>query len=125
MSQTLDVLRFSDNIVPMTGAYNLSGSSSVFRNLMRFVVIGAATVGGIFIVAASAAFALFLAVGMFALGAIAFGIFWLRAKITGRPMGPQVKFFYRPAARTNSSENTQDGPVIDAHETADGWSVDR
>lgn len=125
MMQGLDLKRRNTDIRRMTGTYNLSGPNSVIRSLIRVLIIGAATIGGLFIVAASAAFAFFLAIGLFLLGALTYAFFWLRAKISGRPMGPQIKFNYRANVKPFSADDAQDGPVIDAHKTSDGWSVDR
>ncbi len=89
-----------------------------------------AAIVGFFIFAASAAFALFVVLGLLILGSIAFAVFWFRAKILKKPLMPKMKMqgfegFEMPGAATaTKSDDKADGPIIDAHKTPDGWSVD-
>lgn len=112
----------------MTRTFNISGQPSITRNILRTLFVAAATVGGLFILAASAAFAFFIAVGLLLLGLVTFAFFWARAKLFGRPFGPKAHF---EKARSDMEAQLQvqsqpqgDGPIIDAHRTPDGWSVD-
>ncbi len=98
---------------------------------MRTLFVAAAAVGGLFVLAASAAFAFFIAAGILILGALTFGFFWARAKLFGRPFGPQAQFEKARAEmeaamgrQSASAGSNGDGPIIDAHRTPDGWSVD-
>lgn len=98
---------------------------------MRVIFLVAATIGGFFIFAASAAFALFVVIGLLILGLIAFAILWFRAKILKKPLMPEVKMqsfggFEMPGAApvTKPADDAEGGPVLDAHKTPDGWSVD-
>lgn len=117
----------------MTQTYNLSGNGSFVSNLMRGLFVAAATIGGLFLFAASAAFAFFVIAGLVILGLIIFAFFWARAKLFGRPFGPKAQFeaarkemeAQMRSARPGSHGLDDDGPVIDAHRTPDGWSVDR
>ncbi len=116
----------------MTQTFNISGNGSFISNLMRGLFMGAATIGGLFLFAASAAFAFFVVAGLVVLGLIIFAFFWTRAKLFGRPFGPKAQFeaarkemeAQMRSARPGSSGLDDNGPIIDAHRTPDGWSVD-
>jgi len=126
----------------MTNTYSLpnnspGGGRGVFQSILRAVFLIAATIGGFFIFAASAAFALFLVIGLLILGFVVFGILWLRAKVLGKPIYSSKNMwtfqtFNAPNSKTNgpktkpadNSDLKADGPVLDAHKTPDGWSVD-
>ena len=114
----------------MTRTYNLSGQPGALRSILRTLFVAAAAIGGLFVLAASAAFAFFIAAGLLILGGLTFAFFWARAKLFGRPFGPKAQF---EAARAEmeaslgaqmSGGGKDDGPIIDAHRTPDGWSVD-
>ena len=102
---------------------------------MRGLFLAAATIGGLFLFAASAAFAFFVVSGLVILGLVVFAFFWTRAKLFGRPFGPTAQFeaarkemaTQMKSARPSMAAGVddEDGPVIDAHQTPDGWSVDR
>ncbi|WP_409431909.1 hypothetical protein ACJ3XI_06695 [Litorimonas sp. RW-G-Af-16] len=121
----------------MSNTYRLPGNrGGLLGQLTRVFFLAVAAVGGIFMLAFSAAFALFAVAGIALLGFLAFCVFWVRAKILGRPFGPKAQF---EAARRdmeaqfhgmdlnmeqNGPRENGDGPIIDAHRTPDGWSVD-
>lgn len=123
MGMPLDLLGLRDNIRRMTRTYNLSGQPSFGRSLLRTLILAAATIGGLFILAASAAFAFFVAIGLLILGGLTFAFFWTRAKIFGRPFGPKAHF-EKARADMEAQFQTEQGPIIDARQTPDGWSVD-
>lgn len=121
----------------MTKTFPLPGNGprneqNLFQSLFRALFLIAATIGGFFIFAASAAFALFVVIGILILGFIAFGVLWLRAKILGKSLRPEstmwtFKSFDNGQATTPDDKITKpktNGPVLDAHKTPDGWSVD-
>ena len=115
----------------MTRGYILSNGNNPFQSILRLIFLVAATIGGFFIFAASAAFALFVVIGLLILGLIAFAVLWFRTKILKKPLMPEVKMqsfgsFEMPgeAPFAKPSGDEQDGPVLDAHQTPDGWSVD-
>lgn len=114
----------------MTNTYNISGNGNNFgRNILRMLFVAGATIAGFFVFAASAAFAIFIAGGLIVLGAIAFLFFWLRAKLFGRPFGPKAHFEAAKAdmeAQFRAASRGEDigGPILDAHKTPEGWSVD-
>ena len=123
--------------LPNNGPRNSPGGGRVIlQSILRAIFLIAATIGGFFIFAASAAFALFLVIGLLILGLVVFSILWLRAKILGKPLYSANKrwtfqSFTAPGANSNpvghtktSPETKADGPVLDAHKTPDGWSVD-
>ena len=107
-------------------------------NLLRGIFVAAATVGGLFLFAGAAAFAFFVLAGLVVIGLVIFAFLWLRAKVLGRPFGPKAQFeaaqrdmeAQMKQARRSTDEGFSsdsydaDGPVIDAHKTPDGWSVE-
>ena len=118
----------------MSQTYNTIGSGNFLSNLMRGLFVAAATIGGLFLFAASAAFAFFVIAGLVVLGLVIFAFFWTRAKLFGRPFGPKAHFEaarrdmeaqMNAARRGGTAGLDDDGPVIDAHRTPDGWSVDQ
>lgn len=129
MDRTLDLLRRSHDIELMTRTFQISGQPGFARSLLRTVFVAAATIGGLFVIAASAAFAFFIAIGLLLLGGLTFAFFWGRAKLFGRPFGPKAHFEKAKAdmeaqMRGGAASQKGDGPIIDAHQTPDGWSVD-
>lgn len=120
----------------MTGTQHLSGSGmGFFGQISRWVTLAAVTVMAGFMLFVSAAFALVLVSAIIILALIAVSIFWVRAKLTGRPFGPKAQMDARMAdirrqmgaemPSSAQSKQSSDGPVIDAHETPEGWTVER
>lgn len=121
----------------MTGSYRLSGHHTFFSQLGRWLTLATLLVGGAFLLFFSAAFALILLGAIAFVGFVSFAVFWLKAKITGKPFGPraqmeaQMEEFRRQMGANASPFNARsggksdDGPVIDAHETPEGWTVER
>lgn len=103
---------------------------------MRGFVLIAAAIGGMFMLVFSAAIAFFVVAGLALFGLLLFVFFWAKAKITGRPFGPKAQFEAQRKEfeaqfgantspfQASSKRKEEDGPVIDAHETPKGWSVD-
>jgi hypothetical protein len=114
----------------MVNGYSLSGGGQgLMQTLIRSIFVIVAAIAGFFVFAASAAFALIVTGGLIVLGVVVFIGMWIRAKILGKPLNPYVKVYKTQssrAQRTRRQSQTQDidGPVLDAHETPDGWSVD-
>lgn len=124
-----------DDIVLMTDAFYISGRRpGLFSSLARTAFLVLAAIGGLFMLLASAAFALFAVVAVAVIGFLVFGFFWTKAKITGKPFGPRAQFEQMKkdmeAQLGNgphsgfSSHSKEQGPVVDARRTPDGWSVD-
>lgn len=121
----------------MSNTYRIAGSGNVVTNILRGLFMAAAAIGGFFMLAFSAAFAFFVIAGLIVFGLVVFAFFWARAKLFGKPFGPKARF---EAARkdmetqfqgmdlnrANNGPNSSDadGPIIDAHQTPEGWSVD-
>ena len=121
----------------MSNTYRIAGSGNVVTNILRGLFMAAAAIGGFFMLAFSAAFAFFVIAGLVLFGLVVFAFFWARAKLFGKPFGPKAQF---EAARkdmetqfqgmdlnrANNGPNSSDydGPIIDAHQTPEGWSVD-
>ncbi len=120
----------------MSNTYRISGQSGFFANLIRGLFLAVAAIGGFFMLAFSAAFAFFVVAGLALVALVVFVFFWGRAKLFGKPFGPKAQF---EAARKDMEAQFQgmdlnmdsngpradgDGPVIDAHQTPEGWSVD-
>ena len=122
----------------MTKTFYISGrgnTSGVLQSIMRFFMLGIALIASVFIFMASAAVAVFVVVGIVLLGLIVFSILWLRAKILGKPIVPTAEMFSRDSFATDfdgsdlhtnegSNKNRENGPILDAHKTPEGWSVD-
>ena len=70
----------------MTQGHTLSGPPNPLQSLLRLVFVGVAAVAGFFMLAASAAFALFVVLGILILGFVVFAVLWIKAKITGKPI---------------------------------------
>lgn len=117
----------------MSNTYRISGQSGFLTRLMRGTFLAVAAIGGLFMLAFSAAFAFFVVAGLTLVGLVIFIFFWGRAKIFGKPFGPKAQF---EAARKDMEAQFQgmdldmknngpkSGPIIDAHQTPEGWSVD-
>ncbi len=104
-----------------------------FSTIARTAFLAVAAIGGLFMLIFSAAFALFVVAGIAVIGFLVFAFFWAKAKITGRPFGPRAQFEQmrkdmeaqmdeRQGRATQTFED--DGPVVDARYTPQGWSVD-
>ena len=117
----------------MSNTYRISGQAGFLARLMRGLFLAVAAIGGFFMLAFSAAFAFFVVAGLVLVGLVIFVFFWGRAKIFGKPFGPKAQF---EAARKDMEAQFQgmdldmktngpnSGPIIDAHQTPEGWSVD-
>ncbi|MGB3455062.1 MAG: hypothetical protein WBG08_09195 [Litorimonas sp.] len=120
----------------MTGTHRLHGpGAGLFGQIGRWITLAAMFVAAAFMLFFSAAFALFLVGALSVIVLVAVGVFWVRAKLTGRPFGPRAhmdaqmeqlrrQMGVEPMTGT-SRRPTEDGPVIDAHETPQGWTVER
>ena len=100
---------------------------------MRGLFLVAAAIGSFFMLAFSAAFAFFVIAGIVVIGLLIFAFLWGRAKLFGKPFGPRAQFeAARKDMESQFGEAMQsqgdaegDGPIIDAHRTPEGWSVDQ
>lgn len=112
----------------MVNGYSLSGGrQGLMQTLMRSIFVVVAAIAGFFVFAASAAFALIVTGGLIVLGFVVFIGMWLRAKVLGKPLNPYVKMYKAQTQRATHAapkETKETGPVLDAHETPEGWSVD-
>ena len=121
----------------MTQTYNLSGGRpGVFGTIARTAFLAVAAIGGLFMLVFSAAFALFAVAAIAAIGFVIIAFFWAKAKLTGKPFGPRAHFEAQMqtmraemeaqmgGAPVGSHRETDQGPIVEAHRTPDGWSVD-
>lgn len=119
----------------MTQTYTLQGRRpGVLSTLARTVFLAVAAIGGLFMLVFSFAFALFAIAGIAVIGFLIFAFFWARAKITGKPFGPKAMMEAQVAQMRKDMEAQIDpsdapkapgqGPIVEAHRTPDGWSVD-
>lgn len=125
----------------MTGTGRLSppAGSGLFANIGRWLALALVSLGGLFLFLVSATFA-FIVLGVIIMVAlVAVGIFWLRAKLTGRPFGPRAQMEAHMAELRRQMEaggasgfgsmrpdgKTSTGPIIDLEETPQGWTVER
>lgn len=119
----------------MTGTHHLSGpGAGLFGQIGRWLAVTAVTVAAAFMLFFSAAFALILLSGLAILAFVVVAFIWIRAKITGRPFGPRAQMEAHMADIRRQMEKTDmgfahktddQGPIIDAHETPEGWTVER
>lgn len=115
----------------MTQTFYVQGRRPGFLStLARTFFLAVAAIGGLFMLIFSAAFALFAVAGIAVIGFLVFGFFWAKAKITGRPFGPRAKFeqmrkdMESQMGGLNAQADSPNGPIVEAHRTPDGWSVD-
>ncbi len=128
----------------MTQTFQIQGRQpSLFSTIARTAFLAVAAIGGLFMIVFSAAFALFAVAGVAVIGFLVFAFFWTKAKLTGKPFGPKAMMGAQfeqmrkdmesqLGANSNASYETksasmnsrQQGPVVDARRTPDGWSVD-
>ncbi|GLQ19839.1 hypothetical protein ACFFUB_05135 [Algimonas porphyrae] len=134
----------------MTGTHHLSGPGTpgFLGQVARWLTLAGVTIAAAFMLFFSAAFALVL-VGVIAIIAlIAISVFWIRAKLTGRPFGPKAHMAEirrqmgmdvqmgqdarqgprqdpRRTQRSRTGMHGSNGPIIDATETPEGWTVER
>ena len=121
----------------MSNTYRIAGGGNVVTNILRGLFMAAAAIGGFFMLAFSAAFAFFVIAGLVLFGLVVFAFFWGRAKLFGKPFGPKAQFeaarkdmeaqfqgMDLNAANNGPNSSDTDGPIIDAHQTPEGWSVD-
>lgn len=117
----------------MTGTHHLSGpGTGLFGQIGRWLALTAVTVAAAFMLFFSAAFALILLSGIAIVAFVAVAFLWTRAKVTGKPFGPRAQMEARMAeirrqmgADVRGSGSPDTGPVIDLHETPQGWTVER
>ncbi len=119
----------------MTQAYYIQGRRTGFLSTVaRTAFLAVAAIGGLFMLVFSAAFALFAVAGIAVIGFLVFAFFWAKAKIAGKPFGPKAmmdaqleqmrKEMEAQMNGQSASKPVGAGPVVDAHRTPDGWSVD-
>lgn len=118
-------------------------NGTVFSQILRAAFLTMTAIGGLFLLFFSAAFVLILIAGIAVIGLVIAAIFWARAKILGKPFGPKAQLermraemeqdlgsdfgaTFHTARSTGASQEASnaDGPIIDAHQTPEGWSVD-
>lgn len=109
-----------------------------FATLARFGLLIVGAVVGLFVFVLTASAALVILATLAIAGFAVFMWFWVRAKFFGKPFGGQAFADMRAAAQAqqqtnadivsamNSATGAADdkGEVIDAHRTAQGWTVD-
>lgn len=133
-----------NNIELMTHSSRLPNyNGGMFSQILRAAFLTMTAIGGLFLLFFSAAFVLILIAGIVVIALIVAAVFWARAKILGKPFGPKAQLDkmrrdmeqelggdfnaqFGSATKAKSSGNSAnpDGPIIDAHQTPEGWSVD-
>ena len=119
----------------MTQTYYIQGRRpGLLSTVARTAFLAVAAIGGLFMLVFSAAFALFAVAGIAVIGFLVFGFFWAKAKISGKPFGPKAMMAAQmdqmrkdidvQMGKQADSSFESKGPVVDAHQTPDGWSVD-
>jgi len=136
----LDETDEDKHIKRMTQTYSIQGRRpGLFSTVARTIFLAVAAIGGLFMLLFSAAFALFAVAGIAVIAFLVFAFFWAKAKITGKPFGPKAMMGEQfeqmrqdmetqmggaPKKAMNSNAAAGQGPIVDAHRTPDGWSVD-
>jgi len=119
----------------MTQTFYLQGRRpGLLSTVARTAFLAVAAIGGLFMLVFSAAFALFAVAGIAVIGFLIFAFFWAKAKISGKPFGPRAmmdaqlnqmrKEMEAQMGGRSTPQSAGQGPVVDAHRTPDGWSVD-
>jgi F0F1-type ATP synthase membrane subunit a len=119
----------------MTQTFYVQGRrSGLLSTVARTAFLAVAAIGGLFMLVFSAAFALFAVAGIAVIGFLIFAFFWAKAKISGKPFGPRAmmdaqlnqmrKEMEAQMGGRSAPQSAGQGPVVDAHRTPDGWSVD-
>ena len=121
----------------MTQTYNIQGRrGGLFSTVARTAIFAVAALGGLFMLIISATFAFFVVAGIAVIGFLIFAFFWAKAKITGKPFGPKAMMTAQMEQMRHDMESQMggqpasqstgqgEGPVVDAHRTPDGWTVD-
>lgn len=119
----------------MTQTFYIQGRRpGLFSTVARTAFLAVAAIGGLFMLVFSAAFALFAVAGIAVIGFLIFAFFWAKAKISGKPFGPRAmmdaqlnqmrKEMEAQMGGRAAPQSAGHGPVVDAHRTPDGWSVD-
>lgn len=119
----------------MTQTYSIQGRRpGLFSTVARTAFLAVAAIGGLFMLLISATFALFVVAGIAVIGFLVFAFFWAKAKISGKPFGPKAmmaaqmdqmrKDMDAQIGGNAASKPAEQGPIVDAHRTPDGWSVD-
>lgn len=124
----------------MTQTYSIQGRRPGFlSSVARTAFLAVAAIGGLFMLVFSAAFALFAVAGIAVLGFLVFAFFWAKAKISGKPFGPkammgaqldqmrkdmEAQMGTASPRKAEKRDTDGQGPIVDAHRTPDGWSVD-
>ena len=119
----------------MTQTYSLQGRRpGVFSTVARTAFLAVAAIGGIFMLLLSVSVAFFVVAGIAVIGFLVFAFFWTKAKVTGKPFGPKAMMGAQFEQMRKEMESQLDpatttktngqGPIVEAHRTPDGWSVD-
>lgn len=112
----------------MTSAGRLSGSANPFANIGRALFALGVLAVGFVIFAVGATFLLFVALAVVIVAVLAITFFWARARLTGRPFGPREQFeamLSDMAVDMPVRDGSDEGVVLDAHPTPNGWSTER
>ncbi len=106
--------------------------SSVFHKIARFGLLAISAIVGTFVLLLTGFAALVVLAVLLFIGLIVFAYLWARAKFFGKSIGGKAFDDMRAAAKAQqaamglrtSSADYDDGDVINAHKTPDGWTVD-
>lgn len=120
--------------VSSTGA---SPSGGLLQSIARLGLLAIGAVIGIFLLISTAAVALVVVMSLLFIAAMAFAFFWVRGKFFGKPFGGQAFADMRAQAKAQAKAQedfakglytkpvaSDDGDILDAHKTAQGWTVD-
>jgi len=106
--------------------------TSVFQKIARFGILAISAIVGTFVLLLTGFAALVVLAVLLFIGLIVFAYLWGRAKFFGKSIGGKAFDDMRAAAKAQqaamglrtSAADYDDGDVINAHKTPDGWTVD-
>ena len=116
-----------------------AGATGFLQSIWRLVLLAAGVVVGGVLLISTAAFALVIILALLMIGAGVFVYFWIRARFFGKPFGGEAFAQMRAQAQAQAEQaqafakdglytepvSDEDGDILDAHRTADGWTVDK
>ena len=103
-----------------------------FKKMLRWCLLAVSAVVGVFVLFLTASAALVVVLALLFIGLLAFAFLWARARFFGKTIGGKAFDDMKAAAKAQqdamglrtSAADYDDGDVINAHKTPDGWTVD-
>lgn len=117
---------------PLSTAGTKQADSNVFQKMARICLLAVSAVVGMFVLFLTASAALVVVMALLFIGLIVFAFLWARARLVGKTIRGKAFEDMQSAAKAQqeamglrtSAADYDDGDVINAHKTPDGWTVD-